>query len=79
MMMQIPDFEGHGRKIMVQFTCQRCKKTALKPLKDCLPSDCPVRYLSDLETPAEWKNGGFYYPTFCPDCAKAYEQFMKGK
>ena len=77
--MEIPNFEGHGRKIMVEFLCYRCKKKAIKPLKDCLPSDCPVRFMSDLKAPAEWRDGGFYYPTFCRDCAEKYDQFMRGE
>ena len=75
--MVIPAFEGFGRKIMVQFSCWRCKKIALKPLCDCLPKEAPVSNLSDLSAPKEWKDGGFYYPTFCPECAEKYERFMK--
>lgn len=77
--MQINEFEGFGRKLMVSFTCRRCKKIAAKPLKDCLPNDCPVRNLSDLKAPAGWRDGGFYYPTFCPECAKKYDQFIRGE
>lgn len=76
--MEIPDLEGFGRTIMVRFMCYRCKTTASRPLKDCLPSDSGVRDLSDLKPPANWRNGGFYYPTFCPDCAKKYDEFMRG-
>ena len=76
--MEIKEFEGHGRKMMVEFSCYRCGKKAYKPLKNCLPSDCPVRFMSDLKAPAEWRDGGFYYPTFCPDCADKYDKFMKG-
>ena len=77
--MEITEFEGFDRKLMVKFTCRRCRAEAYKPLYDCLPSDCPVRFLSDLKAPKEWQDGGFYYPTFCPDCAKKYERFMNGE
>ena len=76
--MQIPEFQGFGRTMMVEFKCRRCTNTAYRPLKDCLPTDCPVRNLSDLEPPKGWRNGGFYHPTFCPECAEKYDQFMKG-
>ena len=76
--MNIPKYEGYGRTIMVRFQCRRCEKIALRKLEDCVPSDSPVRDLYDLIPPKEWKNGGFYYPTFCPDCAKAYDQFING-
>lgn len=75
--MEITKFEGHGRLLTVRFSCWRCGKTALRPLQDCLPSDCPVRGLYDLKPPADWRDGGFYYPTFCPDCAEKYDRFMK--
>ena len=73
----IKDFEGHGRLLTVRFKCYRCGTTALRPLKDCLPGDGPPMGLSDLKPPADWRNGGFYYPTFCPDCAEKYDRFMK--
>lgn len=76
--MEINSFEEYGRTLMVHFRCYRCKKTVERPLKDSLPRDCPVRTLSDLIPPKEWRDGGFYYPTFCPDCAKKYDQFMRG-
>lgn len=77
--MEIPDFEGHGRTMMVRFRCWRCKEVEYKQLKDCLPRDCPVRFMSDLKAPADWRDGGFYYPTFCPKCADKYDRFMKGE
>ena len=49
--MEIKDFEGFGRKLMVEFSCRRCNAKAYKPLFDCLPSDYPVRNLSDLKAP----------------------------
>lgn len=77
--MEIREFEGHGRKLMVEFSCRRCKTTAYKPLVDCLPSDCAARGLYDLNAPEEWKDGGFYHPTLCPECAEKYEKFMNGE
>lgn len=77
--MEIPNFEGHGRTVMVQFQCYRCKTVAIRPLKDCIPNDSPVSDMSDFEAPANWRDGGFYYPTFCPDCAEKYDKFMRGE
>lgn len=78
-MIQIPDYEGHGRTIMVEFMCWRCKMRAYRPLKDSIPTDGPMVSMADLKPPKNWRNGGFYYPTFCPECAKKYDEFMKGE
>lgn len=69
----------HGRRLMVEFKCCRCQITALRDFDECMrasPEYC--RGLYDLKPPKDWQNGGFYYPLFCPGCAKAYERFMKG-
>ena len=74
---KISKFETSGRRLMVEFKCYRCKKTALRPLEECM-NEISDYYmdLHDLKPPKDWENGGFYYPTFCPDCKKAYEDFM---
>lgn len=77
--MNVAHYETHGRKLMVEFKCSRCKKTELRPLAECMNEQKEYfRDLYDLHPPKEWKDGGFYYPMFCPDCKKAYEDFMKG-
>lgn len=77
--MEITSYETHGRKLLVEFKCRRCGKTVIRPLEECITEskDC-YRDLYDLNPPKEWRNGGFYYPLFCPECAKAYDMFMKG-
>jgi hypothetical protein len=70
----------NGRRLMVEFKCQRCGTTATRPLKECIDEvDCP-HDLTDLRPPRGWRNGGFYHPpTFCPACAEKYDRFMSGK
>lgn len=75
--MEIKSFEGFGRTLMVQFTCQRCKAVELRPLIDCLPSDTPTNGLYDLKAPPKWRDGGFYYPLLCQECYKKYTKFMR--
>lgn len=77
--MQINKYQTHGRKLLVEFMCYRCKKTITRPLEDCMGDsrEC-YRELYDLKPPKEWEDGGFYYPLLCPECSKAYELFMKG-
>ena len=76
MKIELPNYDGHWRTVVVEFKCRRCKKTAYRPLRDCMPSDYPVRFMSDLKAPPEWEDGGFYHPLFCPVCAAAHERFL---
>ena len=78
-MMELKGYETHGRKLMVEFKCYRCKKTEIRSLEECMKEATEYfRGLYDLKPPKGWEDGGFYYPMFCPDCKKAYEDFMKG-
>ena len=77
--MEIKQYETHGRKLLVEFRCFRCKKTITRPLEECMNDSREYyRNLYDLKPPKEWQDGGFYYPLFCPECAKAYKLFMEG-
>ena len=73
--MKIDRFEANGRRLMVEFKCRRCKITAIRPLETCL-SEVDYNSLTDLRPPADWDDGGFFYPLFCPKCAEAHEKFM---
>ena len=78
--MQTKQDETHGRRLLVEFKCYRCKTTTIRPLEECMEEqkEC-YRDLYDLKPPKEWKDGGFYYPLFCPECAEAYDLFIKMK
>lgn len=77
--MNIVQYESHGRKLLVEFKCYRCETTATRPLEECMEENTEgYRDLYDLRPPKEWKDGGFYYPLFCHECAEAYKRFMKG-
>lgn len=78
--MEIKRYETHGRKLLVEFKCRRCKKTTTRPLEECMKEqkEC-YRDLYDLKPPTEWEDGGFFYPLLCPECSKAYNLFMNGE
>jgi hypothetical protein len=61
--------------LMVEFTCQRCKTFAIRPLEICI-KEVDYNHLWDLRPPVDWENGGFYYPLFCPKCSEAHKRFM---
>lgn len=77
--MDICTYEEHGRKLLVEFKCRRCGTTALRPLQESVKEADYIQGLWSLNPPKEWYNGGFYYPLFCPDCKRAYDEFMDGK
>ena len=79
--MRFTSYKTHGRKLMVEFMCYRCRTTRIRPLQECLKEVAESGYIDlyDLNPPTGWKNGGFYYPMFCPKCKKAYEDFMNEK
>lgn len=73
--------ETHGRRLLVEFKCYRCGTRVVRSFDECLSevAESGFRDLHDMRPPSGWRDGGFYYPTFCPDCAAAYDEFMKGK
>lgn len=73
--MQINRYEENGRRLMVEFTCRRCKTTAIRPLENCM-QEVDYNNLHDLRPPVDWEDGGFYYPLFCPACSTAHKRFM---
>lgn len=77
--MEIKAFETHGRKLLVEFRCYRCKTTATRPFEECIGEIECYQNLYDLRPPKEWKHGGFYYPMFCPKCKEAYDRFMNNE
>lgn len=78
--MKIDRYETHGRKLLVEFKCRRCKTTAIRPLEECMNERKEdYQNLYDLRPPKGWENGGFYYPLFCPKCREEYSRFMNGE
>lgn len=76
--MEINTFEDNGRKLLVEFTCFRCETKVVRSLEECMGELKYFNHLYDLNPPEDWEDGGFYYPTFCPQCAKDYKNFMNG-
>ena len=71
---EVKRFACKGRELAVEFTCRRCNKKAYRLLKECMNNE--FNSLTDLKPPSGWKDGGFDYPLFCPECKVAYERFM---
>ena len=54
-----------GRTVMVQFECGRCGKKHLEPFGNYL-------------APEGWRENEKNTPLLCPECHKAYNEFMNG-
>ena len=76
--MEIKGFESSNRRLMIEFSCRRCRRVELEPLESAVArmDDYSPFRLDDIPYPAGWKDGGFFYNILCPDCAAAYERFM---
>ena len=77
--MEIRSYETHGRRLMVEFTCQRCRTTSFRPLEDCMKGIQCFQNLYDLVPPSGWYNGGFYHRMLCKNCKEKYDRFMRGE
>ena len=74
-MIKFDHLESHDRRVIIEFRCRRCGTTSYRSAEECI-SEVDYNNLWDLRPPADWENGGFYYPIFCPACAEAYQKFM---
>lgn len=63
----------YGREVMVQFTCQRCRKTACLPYTEVMTGD-HYGYLHNSKMPEGWSE--LYYQPMCEDCTSAFKAFM---
>lgn len=65
---------SEGRELMVQFTCRRCKNTAIAPYDTVMTGE-HYGYLHNSELPKDWGTIG-YSSIACPECVEAFKQFM---
>lgn len=64
----MPDFMKSmypGRTVLIQFECGRCGKKQLEPF-------------GSYVAPEGWRESEKTTPLLCPECHKAYKEFMKG-
>lgn len=54
-----------GRTVMIQFECGRCGKKHLEPF-------------GSYKAPEGWREHEKSTPLLCPECNKAFDEFMKG-
>ena len=76
--MTFNNIETKGRRMLVEFTCCRCKTTQIKTLKDCMDEE-KEHYgnIENFRPPNGWEYGRHHFSLFCPKCKKEYEEFMR--
>lgn len=75
-MLQFNKYSDEGRTLMVKFTCYRCGESVTIPLSEAnVPSD-HYGHLHNIDPPKPWDEIP-YNKILCPDCLKAYKEFMQ--
>ena len=78
MMLEFDHYSQNGKTLMAGFTCQRCRATAVAPLKDCVPGDEGDRFIRNLKPPKGWSDH-FYGWLLCPECTNKLKDFIETK
>ena len=63
-----------GRTIMIMFECGRCGKTHIEPYEKQVKST--EGNLQSYRPPEGWRNDELSTPMLCPECHKAFLEFM---
>lgn len=66
-----------GRDLMVRVTCCRCKKTELMTWTQAMP-ESKEGYIRESCLPGGWEHWAGLL-MFCPDCRKAFAEFLHPK
>lgn len=77
-MPQFNKYEDKGRKLMVEFTCHRCKTTRIEELEP-LDKKAGDHYgqLSSIDPPEGWSKWYYTGILLCGGCTRKLEEFMK--
>ena len=81
--MTIINCESNGVKLLVQFTCCRCKKVHVEDLAPLVKNVSNSRdgfygHLHELPKPSGWTDYLIHSRLLCDTCTKALEEFFKG-
>lgn len=82
--MAINDYDHNGVKLLVQFTCCRCKKVHVEdygPLVEKVSNsrDGFYGHLHELPKPKGWTDYLIHSRLLCDTCTAALEKFFKGE
>lgn len=84
MQVAVDKFNDSGKTLMVEYECCRCGNTYVKPLMNCV-SDGKEQYygllLCEIKSEPDplWAALDYTGQILCPECTKAYKNFMERK
>ena len=74
------NYEEKGRRLLVEFKCQRCGKIHLQPLKEAAHySGDHYEYLHNLRVPKGWDDHIYTGYLICDTCLEKFKSFMAPK
>lgn len=73
-MPQFNEYERNGRRLMVEFTCRRCKGARVEPLEPLVDNE-GYGYLHNINEPEGWTE--LCGILLCPTCTKELKEFME--
>lgn len=72
-------YEDKSKTLFIRFKCNRCGFEEFEKLEDCdKRTGERGDYLHQLLLPRGWLYEQFLGRALCPDCNRAYDEFMKG-
>ena len=77
-MLNFNQYAADGRELMVEFTCRRCGRKHIDPLKEHKNDDQSYGYLHRIKPPKGWVDL-LHGPLLCDFCYAEYLKFMEGK
>lgn len=77
--MEIREFSGEGRTLLIEYRCRRCNKTHTETFKSaCEKNKEHYGYLHNMKAPQGWKtiNNTFL---LCDECSTEFNNFINKK
>lgn len=72
-------YEDYSKTLFIRFKCSRCGFEELETLEHCdKRTGDRGNFLRQLSLPKGWYDDEYRSVALCPNCRKAYEDFMSG-
>ena len=72
--------KGHGRELLIQFSCHRCKKTHIETLESAyVRSKDHYDQIDHMNLPKGWSSERYNSVVLCDECTIKLQSFLKGE